>query len=94
MSNFARTPSGGDRDQIRAIVSGLGDLALVNSYYFLNMKNSDEKKLLKNLDVHFPEDGKMQTHVNISGAGIIKYTINSKNAEKKNLERKVFNLRE
>ena len=34
VSNFARIPSGGDRDQIKAIISGLGDLALVNSYYY------------------------------------------------------------
>ena len=33
--NFARSPSGGDRDQIRAVVAGEGDLALVNGYYFL-----------------------------------------------------------
>ena len=47
--NLARKPSGGDRDQIRAIVSGQGDIALVNSYYFLKMKSSDNENKLKNV---------------------------------------------
>ena len=45
--NFARSPSGGDRDQIRAVVAGEGDLAIVNSYYFLKMKKDDKKGYLK-----------------------------------------------
>ena len=43
--NFARNPSGGDRDQIRAVVAGEGDLALVNSYYFLKMKKDDKNNI-------------------------------------------------
>ena len=80
VSNFARKPAGGDRDQIKAVVSGVGDLALVNSYYFLNMKSKDNKNILKDLAVHFPEDSEMKTHVNISGAGIVKYSENTNNA--------------
>ena len=33
----------GDRDQIRAVVAGEGDLAIVNSYYFLKMKKDDKE---------------------------------------------------
>ena len=77
-NNFARKPSGGDRDQIRAVAAGEGDLALVNSYYFLKMKSQDNKKILKNVIEYFPKDNFMKTHINISGAGIIK---NSKNKE-------------
>ena len=40
IKNLARKPSGGDRDQIRAIIAGLGDIALVNSYYYIKMKTS------------------------------------------------------
>ena len=82
VSNFVRKPSGGDRDQIKGVISEIGDLALVNSYYFLNMKSKDTDNLLENLEVYFPEDKYMKTHVNISGAGIIKYSKNTKNAEK------------
>ena len=48
ISNFARKPSGGDRDQIRAVAAGEGDIALVNSYYFLKMKSQDIEKKLNN----------------------------------------------
>ncbi len=81
-NNFARNPSGGDRDQIRAVVAGEGDLALVNSYYYIKMKKNDHENKLKNLRVHFPSDDKMKTHINISGAGIIKFSKNYDNAIK------------
>ncbi len=81
-NNFARDPSGGDRDQIRAVISGEGDLALVNSYYYLKMKKNDKENKLKDLRLHFPADDKMKTHMNISGAGIIKYSKNYDNAVK------------
>ena len=81
-NNFARNPSGGDRDQIRAVVAGEGDLALVNSYYFIKMKKSDNENKLQKIKVHFPYDEKMKTHINISGAGVIKYSKNIKNAVK------------
>jgi iron(III) transport system substrate-binding protein len=80
--NFSRTPSGGDRDQIRAILGGEGDIALVNSYYFLKMKKLDKDKKLVNIQAHFPEDDIMKTHINISGIGIIKYSRNKENAIK------------
>jgi iron(III) transport system substrate-binding protein len=80
--NFSRTPSGGDRDQIRAILGGEGDIALVNSYYFLKMKKLDKDKKLVNIEAHFPEDDIMKTHINISGIGIIKYSKNKDNAIK------------
>ncbi len=82
VKNFARKPSGGDRDQIKAVVAGQGDIALVNSYYFLKMKFNDHKDTLKNVAVHFPSDGIMNTHVNLSGAGIIKYSKNYINSVK------------
>ena len=80
--NFSRAPSGGDRDQIRAILGGEGDIALVNSYYFLKMKKLDKDKKLINIEAHFPEDDIMKTHINISGIGLIKYSKNKENAIK------------
>jgi iron(III) transport system substrate-binding protein len=81
-SNFVRKPSGGDRDQIRAVAAGEGDLALVNSYYFLKMKSQDDEKILENVIEYFPNDNFMKTHINISGAGIIKNSKNKENAIK------------
>ena len=81
-SNFARNPSGGDRDQIRAVIAGEGDIALVNSYYFIKMKKNDSENKLRKIEAYFPFDDKMKTHVNISGAGIIKYSKNTRNALK------------
>ena len=82
ISNFARKPSGGDRDQIRAVAAGEGDLALVNSYYFLKMKSQDNEKKLDHVIEYFPNDNFMQTHINISGAGVIKNSKNKENAIK------------
>ena len=80
--NFARNPSGGDRDQIRGVVSGEGDLAIVNSYYFIKMKKDDKKDYLKKIKFYFPNDDEMKTHINISGAGVVKYSKNTANAVK------------
>ena len=38
--NMARTPKGNDRDQIKAVVAGEGDLAVVNTYYIGKLLNS------------------------------------------------------
>ena len=80
--NFSRKPSGGDRDQIRGVLSGEGDIALVNSYYFLKMKSQDNEKKLDHVIEYFPKDNFMLTHTNISGAGIIKNSKNKENAIK------------
>ena len=82
IKNLARKPSGGDRDQIRAIVSGQGDIALVNSYYFLKMKSQDNENKLNNIKEYFPNDKFMKTHINVSGAGVIKDCKNRENAIK------------
>lgn len=42
VGNFARSPSGGDTDQIKAVASGVGDLALCNSYYLLRLVKSKD----------------------------------------------------
>ena len=39
VTNFARVPKGNDRDQIKAILAGEGDLAIVNTYYIGKLLN-------------------------------------------------------
>ncbi len=73
VSNMARAPSGGDRDQIRAVAAGEGDIAIVNSYYYAQMLFADEAGSLSGTAIHFPEDKEMGTHVNVSGAGVARH---------------------
>ena len=42
------------------------------------MKKDDKKGYLKKIKFYLPYDEKMKTHINISGAGIIKYSKNTK----------------
>jgi iron(III) transport system substrate-binding protein len=83
-SNLARKPEGGDTDQIKAVALGVGDLALVNSYYVVRLMNSDKKEdqeVVSKIGVSFPTLGKNGTHINISGAGIAKNAPNRAAAE-------------
>lgn len=70
--NFARVPSGGDIEQIRAIAAGECDLALVNHYYYARIANSEDaadQEVADAVALNFPEDNG-GVHVNISGAGV------------------------
>jgi iron(III) transport system substrate-binding protein len=81
--NFARPPSGGDTDLLKATAAGQCNIALANTYYLGRMKNSESepiRKATKNLEVFWPnqDENDRGAHVNVSGAGITKY---SKNVE-------------
>jgi iron(III) transport system substrate-binding protein len=85
VQNFARAPKGGDTDQIKAVAAGEGDVALSNTYYFarlLNSQKAEDRAVVANLAVIFPNQGDRGTHINISGAGIAKYSPNKANAIK------------
>ncbi len=83
--NMARPPQGGDRDQVRGVAQGLGDLAVSNSYYLGLLEKSEDKKdrdARAAVGVIFPNAGDRGTHVNVSGAGIVKGAKNRENAVK------------
>lgn len=85
VENFARDPEGGDRDQAKAIAAGVGDVAIMNTYYFGQMLNSEdpaEVEVAESLDVFFPNQDTTGTHVNVSGAGVVKSAKNQENAIK------------
>lgn len=85
VDNMAQKPEGGDRDQAKAVVAGVGDVAIMNTYYFGQMLNSEDKeevKVAEQLGVFFPNQETTGTHVNISGAGVIKTSKNKENAIK------------
>jgi iron(III) transport system substrate-binding protein len=76
VANLARDPKGGDTDQLLAIAEGIGDLAIVNSYYVGKLLTSDEpekQKAREVLGIVFPVNGTHGTHVNVSGGGVAKH---------------------
>lgn len=85
VENMARAPKGNDRDQVKAVVAGEGDLAIVNTYYVGRMINSDdsvESMAGKGVGIYFPNQNGRGTHINISGAGVARYAPNKENAIK------------
>ena len=85
VKNFARPPTGGDRDQIRAVASGECDIALVNNYYLAGMLDSSRKQeveVAQAVDLFWPNQDTNGAHVNISGAGVARYARNKENAVK------------
>ena len=44
VANFARNPKGNDRDQVKAIAAGQGDVAIVNSYYIGLLLSSEKEE--------------------------------------------------
>lgn len=84
-NNMARPPQGGDRDQVRGVARGLGDLAVSNSYYLGLLEKSDDPKdraARAAVNIIFPNQDGRGTHVNISGGGIVKGAPNRANALK------------
>lgn len=83
VENMARAPQGGDRDQIRAVAAGEGDLAVVNTYYLGRMLNSDDsadREAGNAVSVFFPNQDGRGAHVNVSGAGVTAHAPNRANA--------------
>ena len=83
VANFARSPQGGDIDQIRAVAAGEGDVAIVNSYYYARILASDlesDKKIAQKVGIYFPNQDGRGVMMNISGAGILKHAKNKVNA--------------
>ena len=87
VSNFARDPKGSDRDQVKAIAAGQGDIAIVNSYYIallLSSSKDEEINAGNAVSVFFPNqaDNERGAHINISGLTLTKNAPNRENAIK------------
>ena len=85
VSNLAREPEGGDVEQIKALVAGECDVAIVNHYYWARLatsKTPEEQEIAKQTGLFFPNQTGRGTHINISGAGVIKSAPNQSNAVK------------
>lgn len=76
VKNMAREPQGNDRDQMKAVVAGEGDVAIVNTYYvgkLLNSSDPYEVEVGEKIGVFFPNQSTNGTHINISGAALTKH---------------------
>jgi len=83
VSNFARPPKGGDRDQIKAAAAGLCDLAVANTYYYgmmLDSGDAADRDAAAKLAILWPNQDDRGTHVNVSGIGLTASSINKDNA--------------
>ena len=82
VSNMARQPQGGDRDQIRAVADGVCDIAIANTYYLGLMLDGEgrDREVAEQIGVFWPNQDGRGTHVNISGAGVTAHAPNRDNA--------------
>ena len=83
VANFARTPQSNDTGQLKAVASGECTITVANTYYLGRLMAStkpEDKALMANLEIVFPNQDGRGTHVNISGAGVTKYAPNRENA--------------
>ena len=85
VANFARSPKGGDTDQILAVAAGECGVAISNSYYYVRLLASDkpeDRKAIANIGLIWPNQKNFGTHMNVSGAGVVKYAKNREAAVK------------
>ena len=85
VANFARSPKGGDTDQILAVAAGECGVAISNSYYYVRLLASEkpeDRKAIANIGVVWPNQKSFGTHMNVSGAGVVKYAKNREAAVK------------
>lgn len=90
VTNFARPPIDLDIKQIVGIADGICDLALANSYYYARLEptafdvisgtDSEAKRILNAVGVHYPSAENHGAHINISGFGLTRATKNRSKA--------------
>lgn len=75
VANFARSPKGGDTDQIKAVAAGECGVAISNTYYVARLLRStkpEEQKLMANVGIVWPDQKTTGTHINVSGGGMLR----------------------
>ncbi len=83
--NMARPPQGSDRDQIRAVAAGLGDVAIANTYYLGLLANAEEaenQEAAEKVAIFWPNQEGRGVHVNVSGGGVVRGSDNTEAAVK------------
>ncbi len=85
VANLARSPKGGDTDQIKGVASGECAIAVTNSYYLARIMRSDSpenKAIMDRVGVVFPNQSSWGTHVNVAGGAVARNAKNPANAVK------------
>ena len=82
VANFARAPQGNDTSQIESVAAGECRIAVVNTYYLARYAagSDKDKAIFDAVGVIFPDQNGNGTHVNVSGAGLVKTAPNRDNA--------------
>jgi len=76
VANLARSPKGGDTDQLKATAAGECAIAVSNTYYYARLLRSDkpdERQVAEKLGVVWPNQNGRGAHFNISGGGMLKH---------------------
>ncbi|WP_088281637.1 extracellular solute-binding protein [Ideonella sp. A 288] len=76
VANFARSPKGGDTDQIKAVAAGECGVTVSNTYYLARMMRStkaEDQQAMAAVGIVWPNQATWGTHINISGAGVLKH---------------------
>lgn len=81
VANFARPPEGNDTSNIDAVAAGECRISVVNTYYLARYAGDPAKQdVFDAIGVIFPDQDGAGTHVNVSGAGLVKTAPNRENA--------------
>jgi iron(III) transport system substrate-binding protein len=85
LDNMARSPKGGDTDQIKSVASGECAVAITNTYYLARLMRSSnpaEKAMAEQLGVVFPNQSSWGTNINVAGGAVARYSKNTQSAVK------------
>jgi iron(III) transport system substrate-binding protein len=83
VANQARSPKGGDTDQIKAVASGECGVALTNSYYWVRLLRSDkpaDQEVVSKVGMIWPNQETTGVHMNLAGGAVAKYAPNKETA--------------
>lgn len=85
VDNMARSPQGGDTDQLRGIVSGECGIAVANTYYFARAIRTEVDGVsadIGKIGHVWPDQDGNGAHMNLSGGGVAVNAPNRENAVK------------
>jgi len=83
VANFARSPKGGDTDQIKSVAAGECGVAVSNTYYLARLLRSErpeDRRMMERVTIVWPNQKSFGTHINISGGGMLKTAPNKESA--------------